>query len=168
MKKRTKTNPVIYSSLVLALALTIGFPLKAQSAQPKQEKGMMGMGKQAPEMMERCRALKEQNQMMMEDLKAQDAQLTEQVATMNRAPADQKVDLMAGIVTLMAEQRITMNERKAKMEEEMMGHMMEHMQHSMQMNMDSMMQMDMDSMSQCPMMKGMMDDRASGAKKGQE
>jgi hypothetical protein len=43
----------------------------------------------------------------------------------------------------MEEQRIAMDARKAKMEDEMMKHMMEHMQ------------MGKKSMSQCPMMKGM-------------
>ena len=47
--------------------------------------------------------------------------------------------LMAAVVTKMAEQRMTMEARKAKMEEEMMKHMMRHMQ------------MGKESMSQCPM-----------------
>ena len=63
------------------------------------------------------------------------------------------VDLMAAVLTHMVEQRITMDARKAKMEEEMMKHMMQHMQ------------MGKESMSQCPMMKGMknMDDKSVGA-----
>ena len=52
----------------------------------------------------------------------------------------------------MVEQRIAMNVRMAKMQEEMMQHMMQHMQ------------MGKESMSQCPMMKGMKDmDEKSGA-----
>lgn len=160
MKQRTKTDFVFHSSFVVALALTICSPINAQSAQPKQEKGVMEMSNQEPGMMERCREMKEQKQMMMEELKAQDAQLTAQVATMNSAPADKKMELMAGIVTRMIEQRITRDERKARMGEKMMEHMMEHMQQSMQMNMES--------PSQCPMMKGIIDDKLSGARKGQE
>jgi hypothetical protein len=55
----------------------------------------------------------------------------------------------------MVEQRITMDARKAKMEEEMMKHMMQHMQ------------MGKESMSQCPMMKGMkgMDEKSGDAQK---
>lgn len=49
----------------------------------------------------------------------------------------------------MVEQRITMDARKAKMEEEMMKHMMQHVMQYMQMGKDS--------ISQCPMMKGMKD-----------
>ena len=71
-------------------------------------------------MMEGCAAMKEQKQKMKEDMKAHDAQLTEQVAKMNSAPQDKKTDLLAAVVTHMVEQRIAMDARKAKMEEEMM------------------------------------------------
>ena len=94
-------------------------------------------------MMERCQEMKQQKQKMMADMKAQDDQLMEQVAEMNRAPHDKKIGLMAAVLTHMAEQRIAMNARKAKMDEEMMQHMMQHMQ------------MGKDSMLQCPMMKDM-------------
>ena len=78
-------------------------------------------------MMERCQEMKEQKQKMMEDMKAQDAQLTEQLTKMNRAPENKKMGLMAAVITHMVEQRITMDARKAKMEEEMMKHMMQHL-----------------------------------------
>ena len=52
---------------------------------------------------------------------------------------------MAAVITRMVEQRIAMDARMAKMQEEMMQHMMQHMQ------------MGKESMSQCPMMKGMKD-----------
>ena len=90
-------------------------------------------------MMESCQKMKEQKQKMMEDMKAQNAELTEQLTKMNSASEDKKMSLMAAVITHMVEQRITMDARKAKMEEEMMQHM----------------QMGQKSMSQCPMMKGM-------------
>jgi hypothetical protein len=49
----------------------------------------------AAPMMERCQEMKQQKQNMKDDIKAQDAQLTEQLADMNRAPEDQKMGLMA-------------------------------------------------------------------------
>jgi hypothetical protein len=49
----------------------------------------------AATMMERCQEMKQQKQNMKDDIKAQDAQLTEQLADMNRAPEDQKMGLMA-------------------------------------------------------------------------
>jgi hypothetical protein len=151
MKQPTNTNPLIRASLALALAMAIWSPGRAQSAEPAKGKMMME-GK----MMESCQAMKEQKQKMQADMKAQDAELTEHVAKMNRAPEAEKLSVMAAVITHMVEQRITMDARMAKMEEEMMKHMMEHMQ------------MGKESMSQCPMMKGMddMDDKSAGAHKG--
>jgi len=149
MNKQTHSNLLIRSSLVLALTLASGSlsactghrvdaspvaSVQAQSVEPTEDK-----------MMARCQQMKEQKQKMMADMKAQDAALTEQIATMNSASKDKKMRLMAAVITSMVEQRITMDARKAKMEEEMMQHMMQHMQ------------MGKDSMSQCPMMKGMKD-----------
>jgi len=127
--------------------------MQARSAEPAEGKTMME-GK----MMEGCQEMKEQKQKMKEDIEAQDAALTEQIAKMNSAPDDKKMSLMADVITQMVEQRITMDARKAKMEEAMMRHMMEHMQ------------MGKESMSQCPMMKGMegMDEKSGGAQKQQK
>jgi len=137
MKNQTNKNLVICSGLALALALAIWFPVQSQSAEPAEGK-----------MMERCQAMKEQKETMMAEMKAQDAELTAQVAKMNSAPEDQKLDLIAAVVTRMVEQRTAMNVRMAKMQEEMMQHM----------------QMGKESLSQCPMMKGMKGmDEKSGA-----
>src|SRR5664279_2022093 len=125
MKNQMKTNLAIRSSLALGLALTVWAPVYAQSPQPADGKAMT-----AATMMERCQEMKEQKQKMKEDMKAQDAQLTEQLADMNRAPKDKKMGLMAAALTGMVQQRITMDARKAKMEGR-----------------------DKESMSQCPMMK---------------
>ena len=101
-------------------------------------KNMMGS-----KMMEHCKEMMEQKEKMTADMKAQDAQLTERIGKMNRAPEDKKMGMMSAILTEMVEQKTAMDARKAKMEDEMMKHMMQHMQ------------MGKDSMSQCPMMKGM-------------
>ena len=150
MKNKSNRNIVICSGLALALALTIWSPALSQSAEPMEGKMMMD-GK----MMERCQAMMAEKQKLMADVKAQDAELTEQVAKMNSAPQDKKMSLMAAIITRMVEQRTAMNARMAKMQEKMMKHMMEHMQ------------MGKESMSQCPMMKGMkgMDETPAGVHK---
>jgi len=140
MKELTNINLIIRSSLVLVLALAIWFPVQARAPEL-----MEGPTMTEAKMTERCQAMKEMKQTMLEDMKAQDAELTEQLAKMNSAPEDKKMSLMAAVITNMVEQRITMDARKAKMEEEMMQHMMQHMQ------------MGKDSMSQCPMMKDMKD-----------
>lgn len=130
-------NLNIISSLALTLAMGIWSPVQAQSAEPAEKKMMQA------KMMDRCQEMKEQSQKMKEDMKAQGAQLSEQIAEMNRAPKDKKMGLMAAILTHMVEQQTAMDARKAKMDEEMMQHMMQHMM------------MGQESMSQCPMMKDM-------------
>ncbi len=153
MKNQTNTALGIRSGLALALALAIWSPVHAQSPEPAEGKTVT-----AARMMERCQEMKQQKQNMKDDMKAQNAQLTEQLANMNRAPEDQKTGLMAAVLTHMVEQRIAMDARKAQMEEAMMQHMMQHMQ------------MGKESMSQCPMMKGIgdMDEKSAGAYKEQQ
>lgn len=85
--------------------------------------------------------MREQKETMKEERKAQDAELTEQVAKMTSAPEDKKMSLMTDVITRLVEQRIARDEKKAKMEEQMMQNM----------------PMGKDSMSHCPMMKGMKD-----------
>ena len=159
MKKHTHTNLVIRSGLALALALAIWSPVQARSAEPADGKMIMD-GKMMTEtnMMQCCQTMKEQKKKMMADMKAQDAEVAAQVAKMNSAPENKKLDMMAAVVTQMVEQRTAMNARKAKMDEEMMKHMMQHMQ------------MGKESMSQCPMMKGMkgMDEKTGDAQKEQK
>jgi hypothetical protein len=149
MKHQTNTHLVICSSLTLALALAIWFPVQSQSAEPAKGKMMMD-----DKMMQCCQAMKEQKEKMMADMKAQDAELTAQIAKMNSAPDDKKVDLIAAVVTRMVEQRIAMDARMAKIQEEMMQHM----------------QMGKESMSQCPMMKGMkgMDEKPGAGQEEQK
>lgn len=140
MFPRTNKNLVIRASLAVALALAMGCSAQARSSEPAQTKGMMESG-----MKEQCQEMKEQKQKMKEDVKAQDADLIEQLAEMNRAPKDKKVEQMAVLLTHIVEQRIVMDARKAKMEEEMMKHMMQHMQ------------MGKESLAKCLMMKKMND-----------
>jgi hypothetical protein len=140
MKNQTKTTFATRSSLALALALAIWSPVHAQSPTPAEGKSMT-----KATMMERCQEMKEQKQRVNADIKAQDAQLMEQLAEINRAPEDKKMSLMAAVLTHMVEQRIAMDARKAQMEEAMMQNMMQHMQ------------MGKESMSHCPMMTDMKD-----------
>jgi flagellar biosynthesis protein FliP len=128
MKKQTPTNLLIRSSLALTLAFAVLTPVLSQPAEPGDEKKMDS------QMMEHCEKMKEQKKQMKADMKAQDDDLTAHAAKMNSAAADKKVDEVAALVTHMLEQRISMDARKAKMEEEMMEHMMK-----------------------CPMMKDMKD-----------
>jgi len=94
-------------------------------------------------MMDRCMEMAKMKKKMMADMKAQDAELTAQVAKMNKAPKNEKVMLMAAVLTSMVEQRTAMHAGMEKMQGEMMQHMMQHMQ------------MGRESMMKCPMMQGM-------------
>ena len=93
--------------------------------------------------MKSCQEMMEKKEKMMAEMKVRNDDLTAEIATMNSAPNDKKLDLLAAVVTHMDQHRTSMNEKKDKMHEEMMGHMMEHMQ------------MGQGTMSHCPMMKGM-------------
>ncbi len=122
MKSKAPTNLLIRSSLALAMTLAIWSPVQSQSAEPAEAKQMAG------KMMEGCEKMKEEKEEMKADMKAQNADLTERVAKMNSASPDKKLELMAALITHTLEQRIAMDARKAKMEEEMMKHMMKHME----------------------------------------
>ena len=104
-------------------------------------------------MMDRCMEMAKMKKKMMADMKAQDAELTAQVAKMNKAPKNEKVTLMAAVLTSMVEQRTAMHAGMEKMQGEMMQHMMQHMQ------------MGKDSMMKCPMMQGM-DEKTMAPHKG--
>ncbi len=146
-KKYSQSNLILRSSLGLALALAIFSPVHAEPAKDKAPMADMKM--------EDCNAMMEKKQEMMEKMKAQDAELSEQAAKMNSAPADEKTGLMAAILTQLVGQRMARDEAKAKMEEKMMKHMMQHME------------MGKESMAKCPMMKDMkgMDDKPGDAHK---
>ena len=146
MKYSPLLKRMIHAGIYLAIALAICSPSQLISAETVDGKTTADN-----KMMAHCEEMKAQKQKIKDDAKAQDTDLTEQIAKMNSAPEDKKVALMAAIITHMTDQRIAMDARKEKMEEDMMKHMMKHMQ------------MDKDSMSKCPMMKGMkdMDEKAN-------
>jgi hypothetical protein len=150
MKQFTCTSRILRSSLALALALVIWSPLPVPAASH-----MAGEAMTKPKMEDQCQEMMAQKQQMMADMQAQDAELTAQLAKMNSAAPEQKVDMIAAVVTRMAEQRIAMEARKTKMHEAMMQHMMQHMP------------MDKAAMAKCPMMKGM-EDKSGDAHKGHQ
>jgi len=150
MKLQTPTALITRSSIALALALAIWSPVQAQSAAPTEGKKMM-----AGKMMEGCQEMKQAKQKMMEEMKAQDAELTKLVAAMNSAPEARKLGLTANVITRMVEQQSAMHTKHEAMQAKMMQHMMGHME------------MGKESMAQCPMMKGMkgMDEKSGDAHK---
>jgi TolA-binding protein len=125
---------ILCSGLALGLSVVLWFPGQARSADPVDGKAMDA------KMMEHCRAMKEQHQKMQADMDSQAVQLRDQIEKMNRAPREERMELLAAVVTDMAEQQANLNSRRSKLMNGMMTHMMEHMQ------------MGKDSMTQCPMM----------------
>lgn len=150
MTRRTRNSLVIGFSFALALVLAIG---SAVNAGPSAPTG--GMQMTETQMKDHCKEMMEQKKKLAADVKSQDTELTETVAKMNRTVGDKQMTLMATAITQLVEHQVAMDQRKAKMEDEMMAHMMGHMQ------------MGKDSMAQCPMMKGMkeMDGASMGAHK---
>ena len=122
----------------LALVFAIASSLHAQPAE-------MGKGRQMMDgkMMEG--KMMEARQKMMADTSAQDKELTDLVASINSAPDDKKVPLLARAVTLLVEQRVAMDARRSKMADSMMKHAMWHMQ------------MNREGMESCPMYMNMKD-----------
>ncbi len=106
-------------ALIFALAFWSPIPAKA---------GDKSEGKPA-KMMACCKEMSQQHEKLIAEMKAQDAELATQVAQMNSAPDDKKLNLLAAIVTRMTEQRATMNEKMATMQDNMMKHMMMHAMH---------------------------------------
>ena len=131
--------------ILLALAACLAATASAQDEMKPMKGGehMMMMGNSTNTLTQSCQAMMQMHQTMMDEMKAQDAALTEQVAKMNSAPENTKTAMMADILTKMVEQRTAEHAKMEKMHAQMMQHMMEHME------------MGKESMMQCPMMKGM-------------
>jgi hypothetical protein len=165
MSRKTLASLGVGSGLVLIAALAIGSQVQAGPAAPAR-----GMQMTETQVKDHCKDMMEQKKKLAADVESQDAELTELVAKMNRAPGDKQMTLMAAAITQIVEHQAAMDQRKATMEDAMMAHMMQHMQ------------MGKDSMGQCPMMKdmndrkgmapmpGMMgaDDKPAGAQKMQQ
>lgn len=143
-------NLAVRTGLALAMALAVWSPASSQSPEPAKAKKMPMEGKTMKgkamegKTMEHSKMMMDRCQAMMTEMKAQDAELATQIAAMNSATPEAKVDLMAAIITKMAQQRTAMNARMAEMHMEMMQHM--------QMGKGS---MSHPPMSHPPMMKGM-------------
>ena len=137
MNTQLKSKLLACAGLVsLATTLAIG---TSRSLSAESGAKMMMDGK----MTERCQEMMSQRHKLHDKMKAQDAQLSEEVAAMNSASDDKKLGLMAALVTHMVEQRSAMHTHMERVHGDMMTHMMRHME------------MGRESLSQCPMMKGM-------------
>ena len=153
MKTHTTTLLTICSIFALALTLAIWVPAQSASSEPADQKPMT-----EERMKGCCGAMKTQMGKMKADVKAQDDELTKHIAKMNAAPDDKKMELMAAVITHMAEDRVVMNANMDILHMAMRQHIMQHMS------------MSKESIAGCHMMKGMegMDEKAGSAGKTQK
>lgn len=119
---KTITNRyLVCFGLAGVMALGIWSSVQAQAANPNEEMYRSEGAKEDAQMMEsspsEMPAGMAQKQDMMAKMRAQDTELAELTAQMNAAPADQKVDLMAALITKMVEQRAGMHAHMEMMQE---------------------------------------------------
>lgn len=113
-------NLSIRSCLAMTLVLTVWSPLQSQTAESTKAKKVESKKTQHDH------SMMEHRHAMMAEMKAEDDDLIALVAKMNSAPAVEKLDLVAAIVTHLVEQRAAMDARMEKMHGEMMKPMMHH------------------------------------------
>jgi hypothetical protein len=147
MKTPSTTLIALWSSLALVLAAAIWLPAQSPAAEPENVKPMT-----EEKMKGCCGTMKTQMGKMKTDVKAQDDELTEQVAKMNGAPDDKKLTMMAAVITRMAEDRVVMNANMDVLHMAMRQHIMQHMS------------MSKESIAGCSMMKGT-DEKSTDAEK---
>ena len=139
MNNLTIQRRTLQAGLLLAATVGIGIPAHALYAKPTEEKTAPG-----PRLMERKmmtpaahQKMMEEHRKMMADLTTKDAELTELVTKLNRAPQDQKIDLVADIVTRLVAQQTILHQGMDRMHK-IMGEC-------------TMLMMNSDSQAACPM-----------------
>jgi len=105
-----------------------------------------------------CQEIQQQKKTMNDDINLQNKVLSEQITTMNLAPKDQKMELMAGVITNLLRQRMVVDARRAQMEEKMMAHLMAHLSPHLS--------SDNRAMIHCPMMTDKIDIKSEPIKSG--
>lgn len=106
MKPLPNTNALLGSKLALAMATTTGSPVRSIFANPSEQNLVKErrMAKRRP-------ATKRKNRKFIAEMKSQGQELAALAARMNAAPDDEKMSLMAAIITRMIEQGAAMREK---------------------------------------------------------
>lgn len=129
MKNHSTSKFLSHCGLGLALGILSWVPVQAQNAPAAPAKSTMGDKSMEPVQDKPATpyarptphsSMMERDQAMSPDLKTQDDEMAKQVAAMNSAPADKKLDLLAAIVTRMSEQNAKMHARMGSMSGDMM------------------------------------------------
>ena len=135
----------IVTAIVAGCAAVVISAVSGVAAQtpPAHQHAAAAKAKPASAMDAKCQAMMAEHEKMMADMTAGDHRLDALIATMNTASGSDKAVATAAVVTEMATAGRMMRDAKAKMDQDMTGHMMEHMQAGKE------------SMASCPMMKQM-------------
>jgi hypothetical protein len=119
MTTQTPTTFLLRSSLALIIAMALGASAIGQPADTTEAKPLLQ--DQAPGADE---GMASQRHQMMEDMRAQDIELTKAVAKMNSATKDKKMALMADIITQMVKQRAETTSRMEEIQEQVTHYML--------------------------------------------
>jgi hypothetical protein len=104
------------AGLAFAAALAVWIPVYSLRGSPPEGKTIPCGG-----MMTSDGTMLDQHRKMMAEMTAQDAELTELVARMNKAPQAQKIDLLADIVSRLVAQQTARHTRMQNMRAAMRG-----------------------------------------------
>lgn len=139
-------------SVAGALATIAPTAITSFSAQPQEHRHEHAQPEEAQPLSQRCAAMSEMHQKMMDRMGQADMRLSDLADRMNEASGEAKVEAMAALLNEIVAQRKSMHAHMSTMHERMMGHMMEHMAASMP---DDERRAMHEAMKDCPMMKAM-------------
>ncbi|MFG0283990.1 MAG: hypothetical protein ACF8R7_06165 [Phycisphaerales bacterium JB039] len=131
------------------LAALASVPLAWSEAQPQNRGDQQSMQMQPGD---RCQAMAEMRQQMLEQMRRSDEQLQDLAGQMRDATGDEKIEIMANLLDSMLAQRQERRQTMMNMHDRMLRHMMAHMAGAMPEEQAASLR---DSMRQCPMMMGM-------------
>lgn len=118
------TNILYLPCLIMILGMTCFTAAQCSAVESdSDEENQITMN----EMSKQCEELASRQQEMTADIKKQNETLVKQVADMNNASDDQKLEQIARTLTMMSQQRINMDAQKAMLRDDMMEHMAKHM-----------------------------------------
>lgn len=137
-------------SIVGAIVTIASTPDAAFVAQPQEHQHGHAQPEEQQPFGERCAAMSEMHQKMMDHIGQADTRLLDLADRMNEASGEAKVEAMAALLNEIVTQRKSMRERMSTMHNRMMGHMMEHMAAAMPEDEREAMH---EAMQACPMIK---------------
>lgn len=125
-----RVNKILLAASAVCAAVLVSAvtEVRAQAPLPvKHETADKAKAKADADMTARCQAMRADREKKMAEMTASDARLDALVAAMNAAPAADKANATAAVVTEMVAQRRSMRTSLDRMQHGAIGHMMEHL-----------------------------------------